>query len=238
MIDIHTHILPGIDDGAKTIEESLNILKKAHDSNITDIVLTPHFIVNSKYNTNNKDKYKLLNILNEELISNNININLYLGNEVYIDTGISNLLNTDISTINNSRYMLIELPMNRKSTIIDDVLYELSKKNIIPIIAHPERYTSYYKDYEFFQDLIDKGCLLQGNIGSLYNKYGLKAKRMIKGLLKKRMISFMASDIHHDSSDLYSKNINKDLYKLLKDKAYIDNILENNARVIINSSKE
>ena len=238
MIDIHTHILPGIDDGAKTIEESLNILKKAHDSNITDIVLTPHFIVNSKYNTNNKDKYKLLNILKEELKSNNININLYLGNEVYIDMGISNLLNTDISTINGSRYILIELPMNRKSTIIDDVLYELSKKDIIPIIAHPERYTSYYKDYEFFQDLIDKGCLLQGNIGSLYNKYGLKAKRMIKGLLKKRMISFMASDIHHDSSDLYSKNINKDLYKLLKDKDYIDNILENNARVIINSSKE
>ena len=238
MIDIHTHILPGIDDGAKTIEESLNILKKAHDYNITDIVLTPHFIINSKYNTNNKDKYKLLNILKEELVSNNININLYLGNEVYIDMGISNLLNTDISTINGSRYILLELPMNRKSTIIDDVLYELSKKDIIPIIAHPERYTAYYKDYEFFQDLIDKGCLLQGNIGSLYNKYGLKAKRMIKGLLKKRMISFMGSDIHHDSSDLYSKNINKDLYKLLKDKDYIDNILENNARVIINSSKE
>ncbi|MBR3161935.1 MAG: capsular biosynthesis protein [Bacilli bacterium] len=238
MIDIHTHILPGIDDGAKTIEESLNILKKAHNYGITDIVLTPHFIVNSKFNTNNKDKYKLLNILKEELVSNNINVNLYLGNEVYIDTGISNLLNTDISTINGSRYLLIELPMNRKSTIIDDVLYELSKKDIIPIIAHPERYTAYYNDYEFFQDLLDKGCLLQGNIGSLYNKYGLKAKRMIKGLLKKRMISFMGSDIHHNSSDLYSKNINKDLYKLLKDKDYIDNILENNARVIINSSKE
>ena len=233
MKDLHNHILFNIDDGSTSIDKSIEILNLLKTRGVTDIVATPHYIIGTNYNSNNKEKIKILNELQK-----NTDIKIYLGNEVYIDTGISNLLNTDISTINGSRYILIELPMNRKSTIIDDVLYELSKKNIIPIIAHPERYTSYYKDYEFFQDLIDKGCLLQGNIGSLYNKYGLKAKRMIKGLLKKRMISFMASDIHHDSSDLYSKNINKDLYKLLKDKDYIDNILENNARVIINSSKE
>ena len=238
MIDIHSHILYGIDDGAKTVEESLNILKKAYSSGLTDIVLTPHFIINSKYNCNNKDKLVLLNKLRDELRKNNIDINLYLGNEVYIDEGISNLVYNDIALINGSKYMLIELPMNRKSTIINDVLYELSKKNIIPVIAHPERYTAYYKDYEFFYDLIEKGCLLQGNIGSLYGMYGIKAKRMIKGLLKRRMITVMGSDIHHDTSDIYSKNIEKDLLKFLKDSDYVNDILINNARCILDSSKE
>ena len=238
MIDIHSHILYGIDDGAKTIDESLNILKKAYSSGVTDIVLTPHYIINSKYNCNNQDKLKLLNNIKKKMNEENIDINLYLGNEVYIDSGISDLIQKDISLINGSRYMLIELPMNRKSTIIDDVLYELSKKNIIPVIAHPERYTAYYKDYEFFYDLIEKGCLLQSNVGSLYGMYGIKAKRMIKGLLKRRMITLMGSDIHHETSDIYSKNIDKDLLKLLKDKDYVDDILINNARSVIDSSKE
>ena len=238
MIDIHSHILYGIDDGAKTIEESLNILKKAYSSVVTDIVLTPHFIINSKYNCNNQDKLILLNNIKKEMSKSDININLYLGNEVYIDEGISNLVNSDISTINNSRYMLIELPMNRKSTILEDVLYELDNNNIIPVIAHPERYIEYYKDYDFFYDLIDRGCLLQANIGSIYGKYGFKVKRMVKGLLKRRMITFLGSDIHHDSSDIYNKNIYKDLLKLLKDKDYVEDILINNARVMLDSSKE
>ena len=235
MIDTHSHILYGIDDGAKTIEESLNILKKASINGIKDIVLTPHYIPNSKYNCSNQDKQKILNNLKEELRKNNIDINLYLGNEVYLDLDISNLLNTDISTINGSKYMLMELPMNRKADILDDVLYDLNELNITPIIAHPERYTAYYKDYKFFQDLIDRGCLLQGNIGSIYNNYGLKAKRMLKGLLKKRMISIIGSDIHHESSDIYEKDIYKDLLKITKDKSYTEDILINNARIILNS---
>ncbi len=237
MIDTHSHILFGIDDGARNINESINILKKASNNGITDIILTPHYVPNSKYNCNNQDKQRLLNNLKEELKKNNIIINLYLGNEVYLDLEISNLLENDISTINGSKYILIELPMNRKTDILEDVIYDLNELNIIPIIAHPERYTAYYKDYAFFQDLIDKGCLLQGNIGSLYNNYGIKAKRMLKGLLKKRMISVMGSDIHHETSNIYEKNISKDLSKLLKDKSYVEDILINNARRII-SSKE
>ena len=233
MIDTHSHILFGIDDGARNINESINILKKASNNGITDIILTPHYVPNSKYNCNNQDKQRLLNNLKEELIKNNIDINLYLANEVYLDLEISNLLENDISTINGSRYILIELPMNRKTDILEDVIYDLNELNIIPIIAHPERYTAYYKDYAFFQDLIDKGCLLQGNVGSLYNNYGIKAKRMLKGLLKKRMISVMGSDIHHETSNIYEKNISKDLSKLLKDKSYVEDILVNNARKIL-----
>lgn len=232
MKDIHTHVLYGIDDGAKTIEESLNILKKAALSGVTDIVLTPHFINETIYNVNNVDKLKLFRKLKREIKKNNIDINIYLGNEVYIDENIISLYK-EISTINNSRYILIELPLNTKYSLLEEVIYNLRKNNLIPIIAHPERYTAYYKDYDFFSDLIDKGCLLQANIGSLYGNYGRHAKKMLKGFLKRDMITFFGSDIHHDSSNIYEKNIKRDLLKIVKNTDKVEDLLVGNTDKVI-----
>lgn len=232
MKDIHTHVLYGIDDGAKTIEESLNILKKAALSGVTDIVLTPHFINETIYNVNNVDKLKLFRKLKREIKKNNIDINIYLGNEVYIDENIISLYK-EISTINNSRYILIELPLNTKYSLLEEVIYNLRKNNLIPIIAHPERYTAYYKDYDFFSDLIDKGCLLQANIGSLYGNYGRHAKKMLKGFLKRDMITFFGSDIHHDSSNIYEKNIKRDLLKIVKSIDKVEDLLVGNTDKVI-----
>lgn len=235
MKDLHTHILYGIDDGSTSLEESIEILKKASQNGITDIVLTPHYIKDSIYSANNKEKNNLLKQLQTELQKNKIKINLYIGNEVYIDENIINLQNKEISTINNTKYILIELPLNNKSPILDDVLYELNKNHLIPIIAHPERYQSYYKDYDFFNNLIQKGCLLQANLGSLYGFYGRKSKKMFKGLLKRNMIHFFGSDIHHSTSKIYERNIQKDLLKILKDQTKVDNLLINNPEKVLNN---
>ena len=235
MKDIHTHILYDIDDGAKTLEESLDILKKASLNGVTDIVLTPHYIKDSKYSANNNEKEEKLNILKQELKKNNIDINLYLGNEVYIDEDINTLLKKDISTINNSRYILIELPLNSKPLFLDEVLYGIVKEGLIPIIAHPERYKAYYKNYDFFDNLIKKGCLFQSNIGSLYGDYGRKSKKMFKELLKRNMIHFIGSDIHTKNSKTYEKNIEKDLFKIVKDKEKVENLLINNTDKVINN---
>ena len=133
-IDIHNHILYGIDDGSKSLEESIEILKQHKEMGFKDIVVTPHYIENSNYVTNNKEKEKLLNTL-----KNNVKgINLYLGNEVFINNNLEKLLKeNEISTINNSRYLLIEFPMNQKLKTITDTIYELKIKGIIPVIAHP-----------------------------------------------------------------------------------------------------
>lgn len=235
MKDLHSHILYDIDDGSRNLKESLEILKKASINGITDIILTPHYIKDSKYNANNKEKEKKLKNLQEELKKNNIKINLYLGNEVYIDEDINNLLKKDISTINNSKYILIELPLNSKCLILDEVLYGLVKENLIPIIAHPERYKAYYKNYDFFDNLIKKGCLFQSNIGSLYGDYGRKSKKMFKELLKRNMIHFIGSDIHNQNSKIYEKNIEKDLLKIVKDKNKVDDLLINNTDKVINN---
>lgn len=234
MKDIHTHILPEIDDGSKTIDESLKIIKQAFKAGVTDIVLTPHYIKNTKYNADNKKKQKLLKELRNKIKENNININLYLGNEVFIDDNFISLYK-EISTINDSRYILIEFPLTRKWYFLEKALEIIRTNNLIPIVAHPERYLIYYKDYDFFQKLIKNGCLLQGNIGSLYGYYGLKSKKMLKALLKNNMIHFIASDIHNKKSNLYRKNISKDLLKIVKSKEIVEDLLENNIDKVLNN---
>lgn len=234
MKDIHSHILYGIDDGAKTLEESIEILKKANTRGVTDIILTPHYVADSIYTSSIKENKIILKKLKQELKKEQININLYLGNEVYVDESLSSSL-SNISTLNNSRYILIEFPMNNKCLNLEEVLYQLKKEKLIPIIAHPERYSYYYKDYLFFEKLIKQGCLLQGNIGSLYGDYGKKSQKMIKALLKRGMIQFIGSDIHHKSSDIYDRKIEKDLLKIIKNQAVVEDLLVNNTDKVINN---
>lgn len=233
MIDIHTHILYDVDDGSNHLQESIELLEKATENNITDIILTPHYIQNTKFNVNNKEKQKRLTQLKKELKKQNIQINLYLGNEIYIHENIMETLNKEAMTLNNSRYILIELPKNGNYPFLNEVLYTLKNHNLIPIIAHPERYTGYYKNYDFFNDLIKNGCLLQGNIGSLYGLYGRKSKKMLKELLKRNMIHFLGSDIHHNKNNFYQKKLNHKLNRLLKSRILVEDILFNNAKKVL-----
>lgn len=236
MKDLHTHILHKVDDGPSLLEESLEILNKAYLNGVTDIVLTPHYINNSKYMVNNKEKKELVEELKTWLEVSNININLYLGNEVYIDDKVPSFIK-EVSTINNSRYLLIELSLQEKTNNILSYIAKLKKKQITPIIAHPERYLAYYKDYDFFKELLKLGCLFQGNIGSLYGKYGIKSKIMIKYMLKNNMIHLMASDIHNKQDNIYQKNYYKKLLKIVKSKEIVADLLENNFDKVINNEE-
>lgn len=235
MIDLHSHILNGIDDGSKTLEESIKILKEEAEFGITDVVLTPHYIRDSKYNANNKTKDSLFKTLKKEVEKEKIKINLYLGNEIYIDEGIPKLLSSEIKTINNTNYVLVELPLNHEYLMLDEVLNELACNNLKPIIAHPERYSCYQGNYAFFANLIENGCILQGNIGSLDGKYGKNAKKMLKNLLKRDMITVIGTDVHHSGSSILKVNVEKCLNKIIKDKKKVADLLYNNAEKILNS---
>lgn len=195
MIDIHSHILYGIDDGSKTIEESILILKKCEQEGMKKIVLTPHYMENTNYNKNNKEKIKLFNNLKEEINKQNINIDLYLGNEVYANENILELIEKEeILTINNSRYLLIEFPLLNENLNDINIIYNLKLSNIIPIIAHPERYE--YITIEKIKQYINMGALIQINKDSLFGYYGKKAKKIVKHLLKNKLVQFVGSDVH------------------------------------------
>lgn len=235
MIDFHCHILYGIDDGSKSLEESIEILKKAYENGVTEISFSPHYILGSSYNANNEKKEKLLKEIKKELKKQNIDIKLYYGNEVFVENNMLELLEKkEISTINNSNYLLFELPMNNKYNGINNLIFELKSKGIQPIIAHPERYLIIQNDPTLITKMLDQGALFQANIGSFYGHYGKKAQETAYLLLKHNMISFISSDIHHKDDQFY-ENIEYVKNKLKKyiSQEKIEDLFKNNAKKVI-----
>ena len=146
MIDFHAHILPNIDDGSKSVEETFNLIKEAQQAGFDTIVSTSHYM-EGYYEVENKERRIWIDALNEKLKEQNINVQLYLGNEIYITENIINLLENDkASSINNSNYVLFEMPLNVEPLNLNDVLFEMLRCKIIPVLAHPERYAFVQKN--------------------------------------------------------------------------------------------
>ncbi len=236
MIDMHNHILYGIDDGCKTIEESIETIKNMKKIGFNSIVLTPHYIEDSSFKANNNLKLQKLEILKEELLKNNIDVNLFLGNEIFINESINELIiNKEIRSINNTRYILIELPFNNQILNLDDYLYELKLKGYKIIIAHPERYTYFKDNYEEARKLYDSGVLFQVNYGSIIGQYGSSSLKLVKKLLKDDMVDFISTDIHKPSSSLFDKfdDIKHKIIKIIGEDKFKD-ISYNNILKVIN----
>ena len=236
MIDMHNHILYGIDDGCKTIEESIETIKNMKKIGFNNIVLTPHYIEDSSFKANNNLKLQRLEILKEELLKNNIDVNLFLGNEIFINESINELIiNKEIRSINNTRYILIELPFNNQILNLDDYLYELKLKGYKIIIAHPERYTYFKDNYEEARKLYDSGVLFQVNYGSIIGQYGSSSLKLVKKLLKDDMVDFISTDIHKPSSSLFDKfdDIKHKIIKIIGEDKF-KNISYNNILKVIN----
>lgn len=200
MIDIHSHILPQIDDGAENMVIALEMIKNAVKDGIEEIVATPHFC--AEYGTTTihkvKDYVSKLNCLLEE---NNSKIQVYSGQEVYLnEQTIENYLEGNIGTINDSKYMLTECPMNEFGDDILDVIYELRIRGIIPIIAHPERYVPIMEKGAYINKFIENGCLFQMNSGSIQGLFGRKVKLTTELLLNNGIYSFIGSDAHNISN--------------------------------------
>lgn len=194
MIDIHNHIIYDVDDGAENIEESIKIIKSAKDVGITDICFTPHYMEDG-YKTERKELEVRLESIRKCLKNENIKINLFLGEEIFIFPKLVENIDKIVS-LNDSRYILIEFPLVEEISYIDEVLYKLLAMGKVPIIAHPERYLTTQRDLSFAKNLVEKGALLQININSISGHYGKEAKKIATDLLKLKMVQFIASDSH------------------------------------------
>ena len=199
MVDMHSHIINEIDDGSKSIEMTINMLKKAEESGTTDIIATPHFM-RGRFEVEYKDVIKRAEELKKIVKENNIHINIYVGQEVYYSKNLLEYYNDKIiGTINNTKYMLIELPMLEFN--IDEVIntiYELQIRGIVPIIAHPERYKPFIKKPSMINKLINEGMLFQMNAGSITGKFGRDVKKTATKYLEHNIYSFIGSDAHRD----------------------------------------
>lgn len=196
MIDWHTHILPGIDDGSKTIEESVRLLNMEIEQGIKTIIATPHFYANnesvSSFLKNRNDSYETLW---EQTKSKDLDI--HLGAEVQYYSGISHLENIRDLRIENTDFLLLEMPMTNWSSFVIDELIELSSKaGITLILAHVDRYLS-FQNSKTWSLLHQNGILMQMNANSLLS-FSKKRKSIL--MLKKGFVQFIGSDCHNTSS--------------------------------------
>ena len=228
MTDIHSHIIFGIDDGSKSVEESLEIINKLSFLGFNNIICTPHFIEGTEYCANNEEKEKRLNILKEKS-----NVNLYFSNEIYINTRIDKFIENGYIMPINKKYLLVEFPMHNEIKDAIDIFYELQIKGYTIILAHPERYTFFQDDYKLIDKYHEKGILFQANFGSANGMYGHEAEKLLKYLLKKGWIHFLGTDVHHSNSKLFDE-FNKIEKKLIKyaGKEYYQNIIDNGDKLI------
>jgi len=236
MIDIHSHLLYSVDDGATSLEESIEIIKEALKSGVDKIVATPHYLEPS-YVVDKEENIKRINDIKKGLKEQNINnFEVYLGNEVYVATElIEKIKNKKITLLNNSKYLLIEFPFQRLPMFIENVLFELKSIGVVPIIAHPERYNYSKKDEDKLYELLNRGCLFQCNVASIDGVYGRTAKKRVKFLLKNDMVQLLATD-NHKKGHIYSRLsiYLKKIEKIIGKEKLNELINENPMRVIEN----
>lgn len=237
MIDIHSHIIPGADDGSKSIEDTFKMLEEAQKAGFTDIITTSHFI-EGHYELNKIDRQAWITALNTGIKQKDININLYNGAEIFVsETMCDNIKDNIIGTLNNSRYVLFELPMNTKTMYLNDIIFKLISMDLVPVIAHPERYSYVQKDPNILIDYIEMGVLFQSNYASIIGYYGKEAKNTVKKLLQNNMIHFLGSD-NHRSNTIYAdmNNILQELKKVISNEK-LKLLTEINPRKIINDEE-
>ncbi len=199
IVDIHTHILPGVDDGAENFDEAIEMLRIAQSNGTTDIVLTPHYLARDMRGAKlrKKDMLSRFEIFKESAQSYCPKLNLYLGAETYAVNNLYEAIEDDqIITINNTKYVLLEFGFSDHIRRAYNATVSLMERGYIPIIAHPERYDFVKDDPMSIIEFIDIGALLQINCGSLAGEYGGASREVAMMYLDEGFAAAVASDGH------------------------------------------
>jgi len=227
MIDIHSHILPGIDDGAKTFEDSLEMAKLAVEEGIHTIIATPHH-KNSKYMNPKQELLPRVEELNKQLQTANIRLKVLPGQETAINGDLlDDYLNGDILPLNQTQYVFVELPSNHVPRYTKQMLFDLQLKGLIPIIVHPERNQEIHERPEKLYEFVEKGALAQLTAGSLCGRFGKKIKSFSEQLIEANLVHFIASDAHNITSRAFHMGQAFDIVRSKYGSDYEDMFLEN-----------
>lgn len=194
MVDLHSHILPGIDDGAANLEESLQMCRTAYQDGIRTIVCTPHV---GKFPNTKEAILAKTNELREKIAPQNLKINLLCGADVEFHPDIFSLVeNKSILTINNSRYLLLDLPYFLIPPNIERHIEHLISKGVVPIISHPERCLQIQQEPGILNNIVKSGALVQITASSITGKMGTKVKEVVFLILKRGLAQIIATDTH------------------------------------------
>ncbi len=197
-VDLHSHLIPGVDDGVKDFSESIDLIRQFELIGYKKIITTPH-IYPEFYNNRESDLQKIHADLVLRLKQNHINIQLELGAEYYLDDRLMDRMadpNESFLTFGNN-YLLFETSFLNMPFYLQEFIFKAKSRGFNPILAHPERYGYLYNNQALIQDLIEREVLFQVNITSLAGYYSKEVKQMAKNLIKQGYVHFLGSDCHN-----------------------------------------
>jgi protein-tyrosine phosphatase len=194
--DVHSHFIPGIDDGSKSMEDSVEMIRVFYNLGYKKIITTPH-IMGDFYRNTPELILDGLEKLRHQLKVEGIPIELAAAAEYYVDYEFENKIGNEKLLTFGDQYILIEISYVNQPDNLDRVLFKLQTSGYKPVLAHPERYPFWFDKIEQFENLFNNGVLLQLNINSLTGYYSPGTKRMAETLIDKNFIRFLGSDCHH-----------------------------------------
>ncbi|OUO78025.1 capsular biosynthesis protein [Blautia sp. An249] len=196
LTDVHCHLLPHVDDGSKSLEETMEMLKLEYENGVRTIIATPHYR-RGMFETPQEEIIRQFHRVKECMHRQNLQMELYLGCELHICTEMVSLLKEKkVSSMADSRYVLTEFPYYIHQESMQKSLYELIRFGYAPILAHVERYECVQKDLDFLEDLVSMGARIQVNAGSIMGESGRAAKRFCKKLMRADLLDFIGTDGH------------------------------------------
>ncbi len=206
MIDVHSHVLPNVDDGSDSVQASLLLLREEVKNGVDKVILTPHYKLGS-YEVSKEKLFSAFNSFKDEVKSANIPVELYLGQEIYVgDNFYESLSSGDVVTINGTKNILIEFNYYIECDILMHA-HKIVSLGYTPVIAHIERYT--YFDFSNLYDLRRIGALIQTNASSVVGKAGSKIKNLVLDAIRNNLVDFVASDIHKGRKPYMQKAFKK-----------------------------
>ena len=220
--DIHSHILPGLDDGSPDVETSIELIKSLSGAGINRFICTPH-IIGDMYRNTPETINRALYVLKKACLENGLDTHISAAAEYMLDDYFMELLRKKESLLTLTKnYILTELSYATKPDNLEQIAFEININNYLPLMAHPERYFYYHKNYDAFFRLKELGFLLQVNLLSLTGYYGTPASKAANFLFKNELVDFVGTDLHHFNhlkalTDNRSREI---FYKVLGEKVY------------------
>jgi len=195
-VDVHSHFIPGIDDGADTLETSIALLREMQALGFKKVITTPH-VMSDFYKNTSENITRLCGELNEEVSRQGVDLIVECAAEYYCDTELKELVKKKDLLTFGKNYVLFELPFISAPPNMAEIIFEMQLAGYKPVLAHPERYTYWHTDFEKYQSMVDRGVLLQLNINSMTGHYSPDVKKVAKKMIDQGMISLVGSDCHH-----------------------------------------
>lgn len=196
-VDIHSHLLPGLDDGVATMEEAIEVLRFFQSLGYKKVITTPHVMPEFYPNTRETIEGALA-ALRQTLKEEEIDVEVEAAAEYYLDESFLKLLETPDKLLHfGENYLLFETPYINEPAFLKEAIFKVNALGLQPVLAHPERYIFIQNNMSYLEDLVKRNVLFQCNINAIQGYYSPAAKKTIKFMIKNGLVSFLGSDCHN-----------------------------------------